>query len=135
METILITSADAVWINAARLAEELESALGVRVAIRAEHERGILKQASISRADGLPLTDGQVAAARGVVAVHDPARPSAAEQAIREQEAKLAAAQIRLAQADLDDLCRQVVEADSVEALREAALKLADVMRDMLAVR
>jgi hypothetical protein len=135
MDTLVITSTDAVWINPARLADELESALGVRMAIRAEHERGILKQACISRADGLPLTDGQAATTRAVVAMHDPVRPSAAEQTAREQEAKQAAAQVRLAQADLDDLRRQMVEADSVEALREAALKLADLMTDMLATR
>ena len=134
MAEISLTADQVLAINADRLAEECEAALGVPVAVYAQHWRGALIEARIRRVDGLPFANDDAAAARAVAAAHDPARLSSTQADAQAREAVRLAALDNLAGADVARLQGDVTNAATLEDLRAAALGLADLLADVQAI-
>ncbi|HEC23429.1 MAG TPA: hypothetical protein ENI95_10995 [Chloroflexi bacterium] len=133
-DQITITSADAITINAERLGEELAAALGVPVTVYARHERGVLREGIIRRADGQPFPPEEVATVRAVVAAHDPARLTDAQTAERDRRLARQAAYDRLSKADLAALQNAIGSAETITALRDGITQLAGLVSDLRAI-
>lgn len=132
MNEITLTAQDCVAINPDLLREELEAALGVAVQLTARHEGGVLIEAHIRRADGLPFSGDDPAVVYTVAADHDPAGLSTGQAAELDRQLARDEALARLVTTDTDALRQDVAGAADVVALRGAALALADALADLV---
>lgn len=117
-------------VNAPRLLEELEAALGVSVRLQtAPAGRDDLRtEVRLSRKDGAALSGAEQDTIASAISVHNPAALAAVQTALRDREIARAKALDTLRAVNADALRPAVEGAATLDALRTASATLADLI-------